>query len=88
MAGMDVYAAPEKRRPKTATLPNPTVKSAAPRFPAIADKPGKVRRTAANFDLADRGTEAWPINAPLASRNVTLTVVGIGLGFTSATAVV
>ena len=81
-------AAPPNRSPNTATLPEPTVKSAEPRFPAIALRPGRSLSTLATLLLAARGRFQVPMTSPFAFRTVMPTVVATTLGFTIATDVV
>lgn len=81
-------AVPLNRSPSTATVPDVTVKSAAPRLPAIPDKPGRLLRTSAILLFAASETLDPPSVSPFESLTVIETVVAAALGFTMATAVV
>jgi len=71
-----VNAAPLNGSPSTATFPEVTVKSADPRLPAIAPRPGRLLRTRAVLLFAASATLEEPIAAPVASRTTIETVVG------------
>jgi hypothetical protein len=85
---MDVNAAPPNRKPRTATLPDVTEKSADPRLPTIPASPGNERSAVAVLLPAAKGIDEVPIIVPELSRTVTDTDVFVVLGFTTATAVV
>jgi hypothetical protein len=86
--GIDVNAAPLNRSPSTATFPEDTVKSADPRFPAIAPKPGRVLNIRAVLLLGASAILEAPMVAPAASRTKIETVADTELGLTMATDVV
>jgi hypothetical protein len=85
VVGREVNAAPLNRSPSTATFPTPTVKSADPRLPFIAAKPGRSLKIVVVLLFAASWTLEVPIVAPVASRRTMLTVVATELGFTIAT---
>ena len=86
--GIDVNAAPLNRSPSTATFPEDTVKSADPRLPAIAPRPGRVLKIRAVLFLGPSATLEAPMVAPDASRTMIETVANKELGLTMATDVV
>lgn len=86
--GIEVKAAPLKRRPRTATLPELTVNWADPRLPTTPDKPGMLRNVASVLAPAAKGKEDVPITTPVPFQTVMETVTGTTLGLAMATAVV